>query len=247
MTTSSDFRTDPSNVAQVGDVGTIQLHLDHGCKTGLFASSGSISDFNDQVSEPLVFNRKFSSTYKFNKKPSATSVPGRIIPPYLADVFGHFNAFTLCACGSGVAILALWLPFNYYHSHTGLVVFALIYGFPSGALVSLFMPCVAKLGKLETLGQRFGTFQIAISIRWVFPQNKSHQTSTSLPCFLGRAMANFCSCLTGLPIEGALLHRQHDDDYSGLQIFAALSLLLGTLFLGMSTYFLSKQRETWKV
>lgn len=92
-------------------------------------------------------------------------MPGRIILPYLADVFGHFNTFTLCACGSGVAILALWLPFNYYHSHAGLVVFALIYGFPSGALVSLFLPCVAKLGKLETLGQRFGTFQIAISVR----------------------------------------------------------------------------------
>jgi MFS family permease len=96
---------------------------------------------------------------------SATSVPGRIIPPYLADIFGHFNTFTLCAFGSGVAILALWLPFNYHQSHAGLIVFALIFGFFSGALVSLFMPCVAKLGKLETLGQRFGTFQIVVSVR----------------------------------------------------------------------------------
>ena len=145
-------------------MGTVQLHLNHGSKPGLFASSGSISDFNDQVSEPSVLNKILFYVQNL-QKPSATSVPGRIVPPYLADVFGHFNTFTLCACGSGVAILALWLPFNYYHSHAGLVVFALIYGFPSGALVSLFMPCVVKLGKLETLGQRLGTFQIAISVR----------------------------------------------------------------------------------
>jgi hypothetical protein len=62
-----------------------------------------------------------------------------------------------------------------------------------------------------------------------------------------RVTANIYSCLTGLPIEGALLHRQHDNDYSGLQIFSGLSLLLGTVFLGLSTTGLAKQRGTWKV
>jgi hypothetical protein len=62
-----------------------------------------------------------------------------------------------------------------------------------------------------------------------------------------RVSPNIYSCLTGLPIEGALLHRQHDNDYSGLQIFSGLSLLLGTLFLGLSTSGLAKQRGTWKV
>jgi hypothetical protein len=32
----------------------------------------------------------------------------------------------------------------------------------------LLMPCAAKSGSLETLGQRFGTFQLIMSIRWVF-------------------------------------------------------------------------------
>ncbi|KAJ5584960.1 uncharacterized protein N7459_004760 [Penicillium hispanicum] len=150
---------------------------------------------------------------------NATAVPGRIIPPFLGDVIGHFNIFTISTFGSGVAILALWLPFNYHPSHAGLIVFALVYGSVSGAVVSLFMPCVAKLGKLETLGQRFGTFQIAISV----------------------------SCLTGLPIEGAILNRQHGDNYSGLQIFAGLSLLLGSCFLAASTFLLARERGTWKV
>lgn len=55
------------------------------------------------------------------------------------------------------------------------------------------------------------------------------------------------SCLTGLPIEGAILNRQHDDDYSGLQIFAGLSLLVGGCFLAASTFFLARERGTWKV
>ncbi|KAJ5675762.1 hypothetical protein N7462_008659 [Penicillium macrosclerotiorum] len=98
----------------------------------------------------------------------ATSIPGRTLPPFLADKFGHFNTFTASSFASGIAILTLWLPFNYHVSPSGLIVFSLIYGFVSGAIVALFMPCVAKLGKLETLGQRLGTFQFVISSRALF-------------------------------------------------------------------------------
>ena len=62
-------------------------------------------------------------------------------------------------------MLCLWLPFNYHPSHAGIIVFALVYGLVSGAVVTLVMPCVAKSGSLETLGQRFGTFQLVISLR----------------------------------------------------------------------------------
>ena len=96
---------------------------------------------------------------------SATSVPGRTLPAWLGDHVGHFNVITACCFLTGIDILALWLPFNYYPSHAGLIVFALLYGFVSGAFVSLLMPCAAKSGTLETLGQRFGTFQAVISVR----------------------------------------------------------------------------------
>lgn len=64
-------------------------------------------------------------------------------------------------------MLALWLPFNYHPSHAGLIIFALAYGFWSGAFVSLLMPSVAKAGDIQSLGRRFGTFQIIMSIRYV--------------------------------------------------------------------------------
>jgi MFS family permease len=92
-------------------------------------------------------------------------VPGRILPPYLGDRVGVFNVLTTCALPTGVSILALWLPFNYHPSHAGIIVFSLVYGFVSGAFVCLLMPCVAKAGGLGTLGQRFGTFQVVISVR----------------------------------------------------------------------------------
>ncbi|KAF1964887.1 MFS general substrate transporter [Bimuria novae-zelandiae CBS 107.79] len=150
---------------------------------------------------------------------NATSVPGRIIPPYLGDRFGHFNVITICSLLTGGSILALWLPFNYHPSHAGIIVFALVYGFASGAFVSLLMPCAAKTGTLETLGVRFGTYQTIIGL----------------------------SNLTGLPLMGAILNRQHDADFGGLQIFAGVTCLLGAGLLGLSTLFLSRTQKTWKV
>ena len=65
---------------------------------------------------------------------------------------------------TGASILVLWLPFDTHPSHAGLMVFGAVYGFVSGAYVSLLMPCAAKSGSLETLGVRFGTFQSVIGI-----------------------------------------------------------------------------------
>ena len=109
----------------------------------------------------LVHSARLST----NEVISATSVFGRTVLPYFADQIGSFNVVTMSAGLSGVSMLALWLPFNYYYSHAGVIVFALAYGVFSGAFVSLLMPCVARAGSIQTLGQRFGTFQIVISIR----------------------------------------------------------------------------------
>ena len=79
---------------------------------------------------------------------------------------------SLFALLTGCSILVLWLPFNYHPSHAGTIVFGLVYGFFSGSVVSLMMACVAKTGPLQTLGQRFGTFQIVISVSYV--HNPSH-------------------------------------------------------------------------
>ncbi|TPX12637.1 uncharacterized protein E0L32_000814 [Thyridium curvatum] len=149
---------------------------------------------------------------------NATSIPGRVLPPFYADRIGCFNVITGCSLMTGASILALWLPFNYHPSHAGIIVFSAVYGFASGAFVSLLMPCAAKAGSIETIGQRFGTFQVVMAL----------------------------STLTGLPIMGAILGRQHNNDFSGLQLFSGVSCLLGGVLLIGATYFLRRHFGTWK-
>ncbi|KAF2034217.1 MFS general substrate transporter [Setomelanomma holmii] len=181
---------------------------------------------------PLIFLPSMAEEQGFSSKLAlyllsiinATSIFGRTILPYYADKIGAFNIVTMSGGMSGICMLALWLPFNNHPNHVGLIVFALAYGFFSGAFVSLLMPCVAKAGSIETLGRRFGTFQIIISVR-----------------LMG------CSNLTGPPIMGAILNRQGAHDYSGLQIFGGVSSIVGCVFLVGSTYLIGKKQGSWKV
>jgi hypothetical protein len=76
-----------------------------------------------------------------------------------------FNVFTISAGMSGASMLALWLPFSYHNSYAGIIVFAVAHGFFSGGVFALLMPCTAGAGSIETLGRRFGTFQIVLSLR----------------------------------------------------------------------------------
>jgi hypothetical protein len=98
---------------------------------------------------------------------STTSIPGRLIPLYLSDKFGHFNVFSIAAWLISITILCLWIPFSFggtAHSHAGPIVFALVYGIVSGCFVSLLLPCAVKTGPIETIGVRFGTFQMVMAV-----------------------------------------------------------------------------------
>jgi len=48
------------------------------------------------------------------------------------------------------------------------------------------------------------------------------------------------SCLTGLPIQGAILNSQKDAKFSGLQLFAAISIIIGTGLTAGSRFVLAK-------
>ena len=74
---------------------------------------------------------------------NASSLFGRLIPGYLADKFGRFNMY--CAAGVSSGILAIcWQKIT---SNAGILVFAAIYGFFSGAIVSLQTTCMATVPK----------------------------------------------------------------------------------------------------
>lgn len=46
---------------------------------------------------------------------------------------------------------------------------------------------------------------------------------------------------------GAILNQQGGKSFAGLEIFAAVSALLGTSFFALSTYQMARSRGTWRV
>ncbi|EAW12156.1 putative MFS monocarboxylate transporter [Aspergillus clavatus NRRL 1] len=84
---------------------------------------------------------------------NAASVFGRITPGFVADRIGSLN--TIIPMGLAAAILAFaWLGIK---NIAGTIVFACLYGFASGAIVSLPPTIVAKLSpNMSVVGTRMG-------------------------------------------------------------------------------------------
>ena len=102
----------------------------------------------------------FRITVNLFSSRSGASIFGRIIPNFLSDRFGALLVMTIMAYSTTVTILVIWLPVDVYKSTAGIVVFAVFYGFSSGAFVSLLTPVIVELsnGKLQELGVLLGTF-----------------------------------------------------------------------------------------
>lgn len=96
---------------------------------------------------------------------------------------------------SGILVLALWLPSK---GNAEIIVFAALYGFVSGAFVSLAPSVIAQISDVREIGVRNGCFFAVISI----------------------------ATLVGNPIGGALVSRQNGA-FSGLQIFSGVTMLIG--------------------
>ena len=65
---------------------------------------------------------------------NAVSVFGRILPGYLADIFGRFNMMVICSLTTAILTLAVWLPGN---NNAASLSFAAFFGFFGGCYVSL--------------------------------------------------------------------------------------------------------------
>lgn len=83
------------------------------------------------------------------------SIPGRIIPSLVADQYFH-PLKVLTATTAGATILAFcWIAIK--SSTPGLIVWCFLYGFCSGAFVSLQGAAVASMTtNMATIGTRFG-------------------------------------------------------------------------------------------
>jgi hypothetical protein len=74
---------------------------------------------------------------------NAAALPGRILPNILADRYGPYNVLIPCTVMCAVLMFCMFA----ITTVTGMIVFAIFYGFFSGAFLSLFGPCIAILSK----------------------------------------------------------------------------------------------------
>jgi len=93
------------------------------------------------------------------------------------------------------------------HSNAPIIVFAAFYGFASGAFVSMAPACIAQISDIREIGTRSGTMFAIVSI----------------------------AALCGNPIGGALLAGE-DGDFSHLQIFTGVVMMVGAVGFVASRY-----------
>ncbi|MCJ1471509.1 hypothetical protein MMC13_000149 [Lambiella insularis] len=129
---------------------------------------------------------------------NAASIFGRTIPGYLGDRFGRFNVLVIVNFFSAILILALWLPSQ---ANAPLIVFAALYGFGTGAFVSMMPACTAQISDIREIGVRNGTAFAILSL----------------------------AALCGNPIGGALLG--DGNSFTKLQIFSGVVYLVGAALL----------------
>lgn len=91
------------------------------------------------------------------------SIPGRIIPSYIADNgFGRFNTFVVINLISLIAFTVIWLPFG--SNLTALYIFSGVFGFSSGSVLSLSASLIASIVKTKDVGKGLGTAFSILSI-----------------------------------------------------------------------------------
>lgn len=129
---------------------------------------------------------------------NAASLFGRLFAGFLSDKIGRFNVFIVVCYLSGIWTLALWLPDT---SDPALIAFAVLFGFFSGAYVSLITPLVMQISPMAEIGFRTGIVLFVSAI--------------------GGFTAN--------PINGAIL--ESAGGWTGLKVFSGVFCLVGTTFV----------------
>lgn len=135
---------------------------------------------------------------------NAASLFGRILPGWLGDRVGTYNVQILMSVFSGILALALWIPAT---GNAAMVVFAALYGFGSGAFVSLLPAMIARISDMKEIGTRTGVEMAIMSV----------------------------AALVSNPIGGALIRYDFDQvDFTHLQIYCGVVLLGGAFFFALA-------------
>ncbi|KAG1735507.1 major facilitator superfamily domain-containing protein [Suillus lakei] len=154
-----------------------------------------------------------SSTLSFYSIPilNASSMFGRTIPNLLADIWGPFNIIIPCVIIAGGLVFLMFVT----SSVGGMIAFGILYGFFSGAFMSLMSPVAASFCRdLNEIGFRIGLASFAVAF----------------------------TLLTGTPIAGALVQENGTYVWYRPLVFATVTVLAGAAFLVVSRHMLSKRR-----
>lgn len=127
---------------------------------------------------------------------NAASIFGRTLPGYIADKVGRFNTMVVTSFMSTILVLSLWLPAR---GNVPYILFAALYGFSSGAFVSLAPALIVQISDVRQIGVRTGSMFAAISV----------------------------AALVGNPIGGTLVSNAHGN-YQNLIIFCGVMMFGGS-------------------
>lgn len=135
---------------------------------------------------------------------NSLSIPGRVLPGWMADKYGRFNTLCLISGLSTIMHFVIWLPPPFSKHIAALYVFAAIYGFTSGSILSLGPACIGQTCDTKDFGKRSGTAFAVLSLGDLF----------------------------GVPIGGAIVGKSPPPwlrNYEYLVLFVALCSFMGSV------------------
>jgi MFS family permease len=144
------------------------------------------------VDQALAAGMRTKLAYSLIVLLNASAIPGRLLPGYIADRYGRLNTMTITAIICCFLTFLLWLVGS--TNHAAIIAYTVLFGFWSGAAISLTPVCIQQVCKTEDIGKRTGT------------------TFT---------ISSF-GTLIGIPIAGAILGngRERAGGYDGLIAFS---------------------------
>ncbi|KAF5249664.1 hypothetical protein FANTH_4972 [Fusarium anthophilum] len=92
---------------------------------------------------------------------NAASFFGRVSSGFLGDQIGRYNVFILVGFLTSLWTLALWIP---VHSSASIISYATLFGFCSGAYMSLIAPLIGQISPIPEIGFRSGLLFCVASI-----------------------------------------------------------------------------------
>lgn len=161
-------------------------------EASLTASSTYIASYS------LTRGNSESTSFALITVINAIGALGRYIPGYIADRYlGRFNVYIIAVTIAGLCNLIIWLPFGGYTA--ALWVYACLYGFSSGSILSLTPVCIGQISRTEDFGKRYSTAYFL-------------QAIITIPV---------------LPIAGVIINKGSVSEYNKFIIFVSVLMLAG--------------------